>query len=1249
MASGRSLSLLASIATLVLAIATALSIPSTANAHLIGGPCVKITMVSADASYKLHLVNENSTKLGLDNRQVGSSVVLKAPERVGILIDHTGEVKWDHKHLDNGQIGFEDHIDNDFNDAVISVESVSCPSRNSGPPPSPTTTALEVSFGEAAYTVNEGSSVTVTVNLSPDADRSVEVPVSVTGGTADSADYSVSGLTGGKLSFASGDGSASFTITAVEDSDSGAETVDLSFGDLPDRVSEGKQSTAQVAIEDPVAELEVSFGEAAYTVNEGSSVTVTVNLSPDADRSVEVPVSVTGGTADSADYSVSGLTGGKLSFASGDGSASFTITAVEDSDSGAETVDLSFGDLPDRVSEGKQSTAQVAIEDPVAELEVSFGEAAYTVNEGSSVTVTVNLSPDADRSVEVPVSVTGGTADSADYSVSGLTGGKLSFASGDGSASFTITAVEDSDSGAETVDLSFGDLPDRVSEGKQSTAQVAIEDPVAELEVSFGEAAYTVNEGSSVTVTVNLSPDADRSVEVPVSVTGGTADSADYSVSGLTGGKLSFASGDGSASFTITAVEDSDSGAETVDLSFGDLPDRVSEGKQSTAQVAIEDPVAELEVSFGEAAYTVNEGSSVTVTVNLSPDADRSVEVPVSVTGGTADSADYSVSGLTGGKLSFASGDGSASFTITAVEDSDSGAETVDLSFGDLPDRVSEGKQSTAQVAIEDPVAELEVSFGEAAYTVNEGSSVTVTVNLSPDADRSVEVPVSVTGGTADSADYSVSGLTGGKLSFASGDGSASFTITAVEDSDSGAETVDLSFGDLPDRVSEGKQSTAQVAIEDPVAELEVSFGEAAYTVNEGSSVTVTVNLSPDADRSVEVPVSVTGGTADSADYSVSGLTGGKLSFASGDGSASFTITAVEDSDSGAETVDLSFGDLPEDVSEGSQATAQVTINDTTPAPRSNTRGRGDGGYQILVKQINRPPVFAEGSNTQRSVAEDVANLTNLGTPVSATDPDGDTLTYTLEGPDAASFSLNSANGQLTTRVAMDYEAKVAHHLIMRVYDGRGGRDTIVVTVRVTDVAEQQAVVVVQAPVPTPEPQLVETPMPVPTDALVPSPTPEPTTTLTPIPTDALVPSPTPEPTTTLTPIPTDTLSCLHPTPEPTTALWLLQLLQLQWPGSTSTPVPSPAATPEPRPTEESTAAPDLFGDSQPAIFTQFQGGEPQGSFQSTNVKSSVSPLPEEDRHLRIWPIILMVIGITMMVVSVGMLISGGANKGELG
>ena len=143
MTNGRSYSLLTGLAALALAIITALSIPSTVSADPFGeGECVRITMVSADASYLLHLVDENSNRLGLNNQQVSSSIVRTTPQLIGIEIDHTGDVKWEHNHFDNGLIGFEDHNDSDFNDAVIRIEPVSCPSRKTNSAPTATPTPL---------------------------------------------------------------------------------------------------------------------------------------------------------------------------------------------------------------------------------------------------------------------------------------------------------------------------------------------------------------------------------------------------------------------------------------------------------------------------------------------------------------------------------------------------------------------------------------------------------------------------------------------------------------------------------------------------------------------------------------------------------------------------------------------------------------------------------------------------------------------------------------------------------------------------------------------------------------------------------------------------------------------------------------------------------------------------------------------------------------------------------------------------
>ena len=65
----------------------------------------------------------------------------------------------------------------------------------------------------------------------------------------------------------------------------------------------------------------------------------------------------------------------------------------------------------------------------------------------------------------------------------------------------------------------------------------------------------------------------------------------------------------------------------------------------------------------------------------------------------------------------------------------------------------------------------------------------------------------------------------------------------------------------------------------------------------------------------------------------------------------------------------------------------------------------------------NNPPVFTEGASATRSVSATASAGTSIGQPVTATDADsGDTLTYSLEGRDAALFDINTSTGQLLTK-----------------------------------------------------------------------------------------------------------------------------------------------------------------------------------------------------------------------------------------
>ena len=104
-------------------------------------------------------------------------------------------------------------------------------------------------------------------------------------------------------------------------------------------------------------------------------------------------------------------------------------------------------------------------------------------------------------------------------------------------------------------------------------------------------------------------------------------------------------------------------------------------------------------------------------------------------------------------------------------------------------------------------------------------------------------------------------------------------------------------------------------------------------------------------------------------------------------------------------------------------------------------------------EQANTDPSFLSESAT-REVAENSAAGVNVGGPVTATDTDtGDTLTYTLEGTDAASFGIVSTSGQIQTEtgVIYDHESQAEYSVTVKADDGNGGTDTIAVTIDIAD------------------------------------------------------------------------------------------------------------------------------------------------------------------------------------------------------
>ena len=181
---------------------------------------------------------------------------------------------------------------------------------------------------------------------------------------------------------------------------------------------------------------------------------------------------------------------------------------------------------------------------------------------------------------------------------------------------------------------------------------------------------------------------------------------------------------------------------------------------------------------------------------------------------------------------------------------------------------------------------------------------------------------------------------------------------------------------------------------------------------------------------------------------------------------------------SGASSVTIPKGGVESEtltVTRTAGTTTDVTVDiGTLPSLPRNHYGyalvKSDDLPLAVITSINTAPVFTDGTAVTRTVAENTAAATNIGTLIAATDADNDTLTYTLSGTDASAFDIDSSTGQLKTKAALDYETKSTYTVTITVSDG-SLTDTITVTINVTDINE---VVTVDPPT-TPDPLTTNT------------------------------------------------------------------------------------------------------------------------------------------------------------------------------
>ena len=148
--------------------------------------------------------------------------------------------------------------------------------------------------------------------------------------------------------------------------------------------------------------------------------------------------------------------------------------------------------------------------------------------------------------------------------------------------------------------------------------------------------------------------------------------------------------------------------------------------------------------------------------------------------------------------------------------------------------------------------------------------------------------------------------------------------------------------------------------------------------------------------------------------------------------------------------------------------TTKATIEDLDPRTTyevevratnaEGTSGWSNAGRGSTNASNLRPSFDDTGATAARSVGENTGPGQPVGSPVSATDNDGNRLTYTLEGPGKDSFTIVSSSGQIRTKAALDREERSSYAVTVKVDDGQRKANSTAsksVTIEIANVVER--------------------------------------------------------------------------------------------------------------------------------------------------------------------------------------------------
>lgn len=630
-----------------------------------------------------------------------------------------------------------------------------------------------------------------------------------------------------------------------------------------------------------------------------------------------------------------------------------------------------------------------------------------------TITRTLNLA----TSVTVTYTAGGGNATAGtDYTP---VTGTVTFAPGETTKQIVVPILSSGRSeGIETFNLTLsGASAGTVISG--ASAQVTIPADPALPTLSIGNIQVSDAVAGNASLTVTRSGAIYAPSTVTYTTVGGSAQAnSDFTA---TTGTVTFAAGQATATINIPILANTTplttanrEGEETFTVELSNAVDAIIANGTGTVTITADPDLPTVTIGDVEVSDTTAGPATLTLTRT------GSLTLPSTVTYTTVSGSAIAGSDFTAttGTATFAAGAATATISINILANTTpltianrEGVESFTVELTGSSNAILGNNSGTVTIGA-DPVISLS-TFDISGGSGVEGGAATVTITRGGDLTGQVSVNYATQPGSATSGDF---GATSGTATFAPGETSTTISIGITNDGTTPRETGEsfsvVLSGAIGGTIANG---TATVTIADdplPAAVDPVTFSIDSVTAAEGTSATVTVTRSGNANTAVSVNYATSNGSAHAGtDFTA---VSGTLTFASGQTTATFSVPITDDgSPESAESFTVSISDPVGGTI--SNSSALVTIPSQTSGNAPVVLGHLTGSEYI---QFDGNDIMSSAGTLNVS-SHTVELWTRLGVnsygpPISLT---------TIQGTNTGYFYYNS-DGTVTVRLVQGSDAK---------------------------------------------------------------------------------------------------------------------------------------------------------------------------------------------------------------------------------